>query len=137
MLTVARRILWSKITNSGQICIAADYAIVSKEAKPRLIEAFKKAMLEFVPSGESLLKVDEYTKIINPVNFARLTKLLERTNGDIVFGGKSNAENQKIEVTVVDNVAGEFSIPSLEHFYLVEANFLSSSFQLFQPMMHF
>lgn len=76
MLTVARRILWSKITNSGQICIAADYCIVSKEAKPRLIEAFKKAMAEFNPSGDSLLKDDNYTKIINANNFSRSSKFL-------------------------------------------------------------
>lgn len=45
-----------------------------------------------------------------------LTKLLESTKGEIVIGGQSSAETQKIDVTVVDNVAEDDALLESELF---------------------
>lgn len=60
-----------QITNSGQICIAADYTICSAAAKPKLIAAFHAALAEFAPSGKSLLEEEDYSKIVTTNHFAR------------------------------------------------------------------
>ncbi|KAJ3397890.1 hypothetical protein HDV05_002785, partial [Chytridiales sp. JEL 0842] len=67
-LSVAKRLLWAKHQNCGQICIAPDYVLVKKSAAPALYEAFKKAYAEFFPSGT--VKTDKhYNRIINIQHF--------------------------------------------------------------------
>lgn len=43
----ARRIVWGKFTNSGQTCIAPDYVLCPADKRDRLIEACKKAIVEY------------------------------------------------------------------------------------------
>ena len=42
-----KRILWGKMVNSGQTCVAPDYILCTKEVEIKLISAAKKQLLNF------------------------------------------------------------------------------------------
>ncbi|GAA5840296.1 hypothetical protein JCM5353_002815 [Sporobolomyces roseus] len=119
----ARRIVWAKFSNAGQICISTDYILCTPELEPKLIAALKRALSEFsAPSPSSgtttnsLLASKNYSKIINENHFKRLSKLLDETKGEIVAGGKRDEKERKIEVTIVRNVKPDDSLMSDEIF---------------------
>lgn len=35
----ARRILWGKMANAGQVCVAPDYVLVPREAQDQFVQA--------------------------------------------------------------------------------------------------
>lgn len=85
--------------------------------EPKLIAAMKRALATFsAPApGEaqtSLLHNASYPRIVNANHFKRVSKLLEGTKGEVVVGGKTDAAENKIEVTIVRNVKGDDSLMS-------------------------
>ena len=83
--------------------------------QPKLIAAFKSALVEFSGSKTALLD-QGYTSIINDSHFARVSKLLDNTSGKIVAGGKTNKETRKIEVTLVGDVTESDELLKSENF---------------------
>lgn len=96
---VAKRLLWGKIFNAGQVCISQNYILVDKDVVPTLIEEFKTVMVEFFPDGAK--KSPDYGRIISPQQFSRIKKMLDNTSGKIVVGGTMDAEQKFIEPTVI------------------------------------
>lgn len=39
----ARRILWGKMINAGQVCISPDYVLVPRDKQDALVSGFEKA----------------------------------------------------------------------------------------------
>lgn len=108
----ARRIIWGKLINSGQTCIAPDYLFVHLSVKDELINLMRKAIHEFY--GENVQESDDYGRIVNQEAFKRLCSYLNE--GDIVIGGKSNIDDLYIEPTVIDNIELHFPIMQDEIF---------------------
>jgi aldehyde dehydrogenase (NAD+) len=91
----AKRIAWTKLINSGQICIAPDYVIVDAKIRDELVDKIKDAVTKFEsnnPDGK---------RIVNERHFDRLTTALAATKGDVVIGGGSDASKISIQPTVV------------------------------------
>lgn len=101
----AKRILWGKINNAGQICVAPDYILAQSSIVPSLVAAFKEHYDMFFPEGA--LASTSYSRIVSDTHFARLKNLLGSTSGKIVTGGKWDSESGKrgFEPTVVTDVA--------------------------------
>ncbi|MBQ2698772.1 MAG: aldehyde dehydrogenase family protein, partial [Firmicutes bacterium] len=51
MQTVARRVLFGKLINSGQTCVAPDYILLPRGREEELIAAFRTAVAEQLPQG--------------------------------------------------------------------------------------
>lgn len=98
----AKRILWGKINNAGQLCVSPDHVLAERSIIPSLVEALKRHYASFFPEGA--LKTESYSRIISDSHFERLIDLIERTKGEIVLGGKNDGK-RGIEPTVVTNVA--------------------------------
>lgn len=96
---VARRMLWGKTMNSGQVCTSQNYMLVDKSLVPQLIEEFKAAYKEFYPKGAKASP--DFARIVNPAAFARLKSMLDNTKGQIVLGGSMDEKELFIEPTVV------------------------------------
>ena len=94
----AKRIIFGKIINAGQTCIAPDYVLVQKALKAQLLEAMIKAIKEFL--GDQPEANPDYPKIINAKHFNRLMSLLD--DSEIAYGG--TAQNQKIAPTLLVDV---------------------------------
>ena len=100
MRLAARRLLWSKTMNAGQVCISQNYTLIDKEVMPTFIAEIKNAYSEFFPKGAQ--NNPDYSKIVNRKAFDRLKKMLDSTSGKIVLGGTMNADERFIEPTVVE-----------------------------------
>ncbi|MYN09906.1 coniferyl aldehyde dehydrogenase [Pseudoduganella aquatica] len=70
----ARRVVHGKSANSGQICVAPDYALVPRESVQEFAAAAQLAYAEFHETGT---RAPEYTAIISPAHHARLRALLD------------------------------------------------------------
>ncbi|XP_019855106.1 PREDICTED: fatty aldehyde dehydrogenase-like [Amphimedon queenslandica] len=78
----ARRIMWGKLTNAGQICIAPDYVLCSESIRDRFVDSCKKAAEQFY--GKDPSKSPDYACIINTRHFKRITGLMEATKATCV-----------------------------------------------------
>ena len=108
----AKRIIWGKLINAGQTCIAPDYILVNKEVKDKLISELKLAIINFYGNDVSLSK--DYPRIINESNVIRLSTLIDNTK--ILYGGKYNVKDCYFEPTLIDNVDINSPIMSQEIF---------------------
>jgi aldehyde dehydrogenase (NAD+) len=91
----AKRIAWTKLINSGQICIAPDYVLADAKIRDELVDKIKAAVTTFEsenPGGK---------RIVNERHFDRLTASLAATKGDVVIGGGSDASNISMDPAVV------------------------------------
>ena len=76
----ARKIIWGKLINAGQTCIAPDYILVDTAIADLFISELLTQIA--VQYGKDPLHNDEYPKIINKQHFARLTKLVPESEKD-------------------------------------------------------
>jgi len=96
----ARRLLWNKILNAGQVCVSQNYTLVDKEILPAFLREIKIALTEFYPNGAQ--NSPDYGKIVNARQFARLKRMLDETSGKIVLGGTMDEKTLFLEPTVVE-----------------------------------
>jgi len=71
----AKKIMWGKFLNAGQICIAPDYVSVHRSQVNAFIADSKKTLLDFF--GENASNSLDYTKIVNEQHHRRLNSYLE------------------------------------------------------------
>lgn len=108
----AKRIIFGKLINVGQTCVAPDYVLVHESIHDQLITSMKKHIEAFY-SKEPLNRPD-YGKIINQKHFQRLQGLMK--DETIVYGGKSNAKTLQIEPTILDQVTSDAPVMQEEIF---------------------
>ena len=95
----ARRLLWGKVLNAGQVCLTANYVLVDKEILPTFLAELKAALNEFYPNG--VKNSPDYGRIVNQRHFARIKSLLDKSNGKILYGGSMDENDNFIEPTVI------------------------------------
>lgn len=96
----AKRIVFGKYLNCGQTCVAPDYILCQRSVKEEFIkEIITQIKVQY---GENPLKNPDYGKIINEKHFERISGLLDAQK--VIFGGNTDASEQKIAPTVMDNV---------------------------------
>jgi aldehyde dehydrogenase (NAD+) len=108
----AKRIIWSKFLNAGQICTSPDYLLIHKEIKDEFIKVLCKFIKIFF--GEIAKESEDYSRIINEKHFNRLVSLLN--TGSILIGGKTEKENLFIEPTIIDRIKWDDKIMEDEIF---------------------
>ena len=108
----ARRLASPKFSNAGQMCIAPDYVLVPTELKEELIKELIKAIQQFY--GEDAAASEHYGKIINERQWTRLASYL--TEGEIIYGGKSDKASLFIEPTIMTNIQENANIMKDEIF---------------------
>lgn len=99
----AKRIIFGKLLNCGQTCVAPDYVFVQKEVKQEFINFCKEYIEKFIGSNWNENK--EYPKIINKRQFDRMIELIEKE--DIAYGGNFDEKTLKIQPTLLDNKSFE------------------------------
>lgn len=108
----ARRIMFGKILNGGQTCVAPDYVLIHESVKSAFIAECKKVLKEFLPT--EAYTACNMTRIVNDKHFERLTKLME--DETVVIGGESDRNGRFIPLTVLDNITFESPIMQEEIF---------------------
>jgi aldehyde dehydrogenase (NAD+) len=108
----ARRLANPKFSNCGQMCIAPDYILVPSDLKDKLIKELIIAIQSFY--GADAESSEHYGKIINDKQWLRITSYL--SEGEIVYGGKSNREKLFIEPTIMTGIHADAKIMQDEIF---------------------
>ena len=97
----AKRLAWGKTLNSGQTCIAPDYILIHEAVKDAFVKEFAKAITEL--HGEDIKADKHYVRMVSDKAFERVSGYLK--DGDIVYGGRTDAQERFIEPTIIENVA--------------------------------
>ncbi|HCL06798.1 MAG TPA: aldehyde dehydrogenase family protein [Chitinophagaceae bacterium] len=108
----ANRIVITKFSNAGQMCVAPDYILVHASVKEQLVDAMKKKIIRFFT--EQPVDSDEYGKIINEKQFNRLLSYLN--NGTVIHGGAHDISRLYISPTLLDNIVADSAIMQEEIF---------------------
>ena len=110
----AKRILWGKLTNAGQTCVAPDYILAHEDIYEELIKEFEKVIIEFY--GQDIINSKDFGRIINDRHMNRLNAILERDKNKITFGGEVDFEKRYISPTIIRDVTLEDAVMNEEIF---------------------
>lgn len=106
----AERIVWGKLLNTGQTCVAPDYLLVHHSVKDALIERMTETIERFY--GENIVESPDYGRIINERQFDRLTSLITKEWSKVIYGGTFDKARLFIEPTLLDGVT--WDSPAME-----------------------
>jgi aldehyde dehydrogenase (NAD+) len=96
----ARRIVWGKLINAGQTCVAPDYLLVEASVHDGLLARMKTALRDFY--GDDPRQSPDYGRIINERHFLRLVRLIDPDK--VVHGGQYDAAERYIAPTLMTDV---------------------------------
>ncbi|MEG2703075.1 MAG: aldehyde dehydrogenase family protein, partial [Clostridia bacterium] len=108
----ARRIVWGKLLNAGQTCVAPDYVLVYHGREQALLEALIAEIRRMY--GSAPLVNEELPHIINRHHFDRLIGLLG--SGAVAIGGQADEKTLKIAPTVLSDVSWDSPVMQEEIF---------------------
>ncbi|MGN7762971.1 aldehyde dehydrogenase [Paenibacillus sp. 22594] len=106
----AKRIIWGKMMNAGQTCIAPDYVLAHEEIREELIARMKTVVAGFF--GPDARVSPDYGRIVNERQFDRLAAILEAEPNSVLSGGKTLRDELYIEPTLL--AATSWSDPAMQ-----------------------
>ncbi|MCI0604748.1 aldehyde dehydrogenase family protein [bacterium] len=112
----ARKIVWGKMINAGQTCVAPDYLLVPEKREKQFIETAKKYLQQLYKDPKNS---PDYCKIISAKHQLRLKKMLTvavEQGARIEIGGEIEESNQYFAPTIVSNVPADSQIMEEEIF---------------------
>lgn len=107
----AKRLVFGKLLNCGQTCVAPDYLLIDRKVKDRFLAHLRKWVA--VQYGDALDN-QGYVRMVNEKHFHRVMGFIDPEK--VVFGGKGDPETLKIQPTVLDNVSPEDPVMQEEIF---------------------
>ena len=98
--TTARRIMWGKLLNAGQTCVAPDYILADENVRDRLLICLKEAAEDLY--GKNIADNPDYGRIVNDRHYSRLADILEADKEWIVYGGKHTKKGRFVGPAILD-----------------------------------
>ena len=95
----ARKIVFFKLLNSGQICININQIAVAEEISEQLVDELKKAFSRQI--GENCLENPEYPRLINLAAYRKCSDIAEKYRDRIVYGGDGDESSLKYAPTII------------------------------------
>ncbi len=95
----SKRIMWGKLFNAGQTCVAPDFCLVHESVMDSFIKECIQAIHDFY--GDFPGKSKDFARIINQTQWRRLTQLLDY--GTIACGGDYNETELYMGPTLITN----------------------------------
>lgn len=117
----AKRVMFGKTMNAGQICLAPDYVMVHKDKKDEFITEAEKAVADYYPN---IKNNDDYTSIINERHFDRLNGLIDDAREKGATINQVNPSNEdfsqqeffKIPPTIITDTSDDMRVMKEEIF---------------------
>ncbi|XP_068208133.1 aldehyde dehydrogenase, dimeric NADP-preferring-like [Palaemon carinicauda] len=107
-----RRILWGKMFNLGQTCIAPDFVLCNKEVQDTFVQKAKEVLKEWY--GDNPAQSPDLCRIVAERHVDRLAGYLN--DGKVVVGGKVDKNDKWIEPTILTDVSADSKIMQEEIF---------------------
>jgi len=103
-------LVFARMMNSGQTCVAPDYIYAHESIKDRLIAKLRDALAPLYT------KAGNNGKIITTRQFDALEEMLGKSRGNVVFRGESDRDSRYFGPAIVDNVDFQDSLMERELF---------------------
>lgn len=97
--TACERIVWGKLMNAGQTCVAPDYVLVDRSIQEEFLQGLEGAIRRFY--GEDAQQSPDYGRIVNEGHIRRLSRILEKDRAFVRCGGRVDAADRYIEPTIL------------------------------------
>ncbi|MBF8151161.1 aldehyde dehydrogenase family protein [Winogradskyella sp. F6397] len=104
----AKKIMWAKFLNCGQICVSPDYVLIDDSVKAEFITSCKKWLQTFY--NDQAKSSDSYGKIVTDKHFERLSAYLDNAKSlqaTIEVGGQTDSASKYIEPTIISDLKPE------------------------------
>ncbi len=112
--TAAAKIMWIKLVNAGQTCIAPDYVLVHESVHDALLEKMKAKVKQFYGNTPAAIQQGpDLCRIINGRHFTRVKGLLDdavQRGANLVLGGETAENEQYIAPAILTAVPEEAQI---------------------------
>lgn len=116
----AEALMWGKLTNSGQICVAPDHVYVHVAVKERFVQACRDVIAErYGATAAEQRNSPHLTRIINQRHTQRIGGLLQdaqERGARVLAGGEVDVSSCYIAPTLIDQVPADATIMSEEIF---------------------
>lgn len=101
LAVAARRLMWGKLLNAGQTCVAPDYLLTDRETARALLPHLERAVREMY--GADPITSPDYGRIVTSRHTERLVQLLDGETP--VFGGDASIPARYVAPTVIDGIS--------------------------------
>lgn len=108
----AKRIIFGKVINCGQTCVAPDYILCQSNVKAQLLQELQAQITAQL--GSDPLQNPDYGHMVNHKHFQRVCSLIDPEK--VVCGGQTSPETLQIAPTILDNVTWEDAVMGQEIF---------------------
>ncbi|MCK9410204.1 MAG: aldehyde dehydrogenase [Bacteriovoracaceae bacterium] len=109
--TSAKRIVWGKLLNSGQTCVAVDYLLVHSSIEQQLLKEMQTVLEQHYPKNAV---AENYMAIVNEHHVDRITRLIDQKK--VFCGGTVDRKNRFIAPTILHNVTFDDEVMKEEIF---------------------
>jgi len=113
----AKKVMWGKFMNAGQICVSPDYVLIDESIKSQFIESCKKWLQTFYDNNPKAS--DSYGRIVTDKHFERLNSYIENAktlNAKFDVGGQTDNTSKYIEPTIISDLKPEAKLLGEEIF---------------------
>lgn len=95
----AKRLLWGKSLNAGQVCLSQNYILVEREIMDEFIKQLNASFQQSFPNGAQASP--DLARVVNERHFLRIKKMVDESKGKIVMGGEMDQSDLFIAPTAV------------------------------------
>ncbi|PJZ26697.1 aldehyde dehydrogenase family protein [Leptospira hartskeerlii] len=116
----AQKLVWGKIMNAGQTCVAPDYLLLPEGQTEEFVKQAKAAVKSFYGDSPADIKNNkDFCRLVNQRNFQRVSGYIHEAvekGGKVVMGGETDSSQNYIEPTLIANVPANARIMEDEIF---------------------
>jgi len=116
----AQALLWGKLTNCGQTCVAPDHVYVQESVKERFVAACRAVIAErFGSTPDEQRKTPDFARVVNQRHTQRIAGLLQdaqNRGARVLIGGQVDVAGCYIAPTLLDQIPAGASIMTEEIF---------------------
>lgn len=118
--SAAQHIIWGKMVNAGQTCIAPDYVYVHRDVADRFVDLCRSTIAERYGRSDAAIKSSpDFPRMIHRRHAERVAQLIDeavQSGSQIVCGGASDADSRYVAPTLLRDVPPDAKIRREEIF---------------------
>jgi aldehyde dehydrogenase (NAD+) len=118
--SAAEHIIWGKMVNAGQTCIAPDYAYVHRDVADRFVDLCRSTIAKrYGESDAAIESSPDFPRMIHRRHAERVARLIDeavQSGSQVVCGGGSDVDSRYVAPTLLRNVPPSAQIRSEEIF---------------------
>lgn len=111
LAVAARRIVWAKLLNAGQTCIAPNHVFVDASVRDALVAELRAAIAEQHPEPRTS---PDYGRMVSQAHLERVAERLG--DGTAIVGGQVDAADRYVAPTLLGDVAHDAPVVTEETF---------------------